>query len=120
MNEKTLKSHLKTIQLREMNKAIKRAMENAMKQRMSPVVNRSMKQNTLGAPAMPGAAATYKNLTEKYKPTIDVLSMTFYRHFGTKEAVIVDVILTGSIGQAIHREATSVPVAGTPEEVVGL
>ena len=70
VNEKTLKSHLKTIQLREMNKAIKRAMENAMKQRMSPVVNRSMKQNTLGAPAMPGAAATYKNLTEKYKPTI--------------------------------------------------
>lgn len=70
VNEKTLKSHLKTIQLKEMNKAIKRAMENAMKQRMSPVVNRSMKQNTLGAPAMPGAAATYKNLTEKYKPTI--------------------------------------------------
>ena len=70
VNEKTLKSHLKTIQLKEMNKAIKRAMENAMKQRMSPVVNRSMKQNTLGAPTMPGAAATYKNLTEKYKPTI--------------------------------------------------
>ena len=70
VNEKTLKSHLKTIQLKEMNKAIKRAMENAMKQRMSPVVNRSMKQNTLGAPTMPGAAATYKNLTKKYKPTI--------------------------------------------------
>ena len=39
----------------------------------------------------------------------DVSPMTFYRHFGTKEAVIVDVILTGSIGQVIHREATSVP-----------
>ena len=28
--------------------------------------------------------------------------------------------MIGSIGQAIHREATSAPVAGTPEEVVGL
>lgn len=70
VNEKTLKSHLKTIQLKEMNKAIKRAMENAMKQRMSPVVKRSMKPNTLGTTVAPGVAATYKNLTEKYKPTI--------------------------------------------------
>lgn len=70
VNEKTSKSHLKTIQLKEMNKAIKRAMENAMKQRMSPVVKRSMKPNTLGTTVAPGVAATYKNLTEKYKPTI--------------------------------------------------
>ena len=63
----------------------------------------------------------FDNVTvEQIADAADVAPMTFYRHFGTKEAVIVDVILTGSIGQAIHREATSVPVAGTPEEVVGL
>jgi hypothetical protein len=46
--------------------------------------------------------------------------MTFYRHFGTKEAVIVDVVLTGRIGQMLYHEATTDPVVGTPAEIIAL
>lgn len=57
-------------------------------------------------------AVTVEQITE----AADVAPMTFYRHFGTKQALVLDIALTDQIARALDRALTP-PDPGQPPDI---